>query len=279
MQGNLTIQGERLILAGGNQVSPAGFDLQTGKSLDLPKNRGIPQANNGRFVGAFRDDHVIAGGRILYSAAQNVSTKGSFAVVTKREGRAGSRIQTLSFGGIPPAWDDDLLALVNFKNGKLTTCDAEKLSARIASGLQKKTQPADRRGRSNIAASMKTEGTIRWESNLGESNKFEAISLALCPNAIVAVVQFQQRNRAQPVWQVVAFERQQGKPFWRAMLKQEPIPGGLLVDRNGRVVVSMLNGNLVSLGRRPAAQPRGAVRDSKMVNVDSTGSRSSATLD
>jgi outer membrane protein assembly factor BamB len=263
VQGNLTIQGDRLILAGGNQISPAGFDLKTGKSLDPPKTRGVPQSNNGRFVGVFGGNHVIAGGRILYSAAQNVSTKGSFAIVTKREGQAGSRNQTLSYGGIPPAWDDDLLALVNFKNGKLTTCDAEKLSARIASGLKKKVQPADRRGRSNLAASMKTDGTIRWESDLGESNKFEAISLAICPNAIVAVVQFQQRARAQPVWQVVAFNRQQGKPYWRAMLNQEPIPGGLLVDRDGRVVVSMLNGDIVSLGRRPAAKPRGAVRDTK----------------
>jgi outer membrane protein assembly factor BamB len=96
----------------------------------------------------------------------------------------------------------------------------------------------------NLSAAFKTDGAVRWTSDLGESNKFEALSLAVCPNAILAVVQFQQKYRAQPQWYVVAFDKQKGAPLWRQELRDEPLPGGLLVDRDGRVIVSMLAGGL-----------------------------------
>ena len=31
----------------------------------------------------------------------------------------------MNFGGVPPAWDDQTVALVNFKQGKLTCLDTE----------------------------------------------------------------------------------------------------------------------------------------------------------
>jgi hypothetical protein len=43
---------------------------------------------------------------------------------------------------------------------------------------------------------------------------------------------------------VVAFDKQKGAPLWRQELRDEPLPGGLLVDRDGRVIVSMLAGGL-----------------------------------
>ncbi|MCH8246525.1 MAG: hypothetical protein IH951_08975, partial [Bacteroidetes bacterium] len=128
MQGNLTVQGNRLLLAGGNQVSPAAYDLDSGVCSAAALTQGQPKSNNGRFVGTFRGEHAIVGGRILFSAPQNVSTKGSFQVVT------GGRRSTLSFGGIPPAWNEKHFALVNYQRGQLTCCDADKVAARIKKG-------------------------------------------------------------------------------------------------------------------------------------------------
>jgi outer membrane protein assembly factor BamB len=236
-QGNLSIRGNQLLLAGGNQVSPAAYDLATGECSAKPLTQGQPKANNGKFVGVFADKHAIIGGRILYSSPRNVSTKGSFSVVT------GNRSLTLLYGGVAPAWDGKTLAMVNFQNGELTCCEADKVQARLEKGYPKR--PAGtRRFRLNLSAAFKTDGAVRWTSDLGESNKFEALSLAVCPNAILAVVQFQQKYRAQPQWYVVAFDKQKGAPLWRQELRDEPLPGGLLVDRDGRVIVSMLAGGL-----------------------------------
>jgi len=177
----------------------------------------------------------VAGGRILFSSPRNVSSKGSFEVHTAK------RRLRLNFGGIPPAWNKSTVALVNFKHGLLTCCDTSKVLERINAD-----EPA-KGSRGTVASDLSKTKAIRWQSSLGESNKFEAMSLVVGPNAIVAVVQHQQKYRAQPQWFVVAFDQASGKATWRHEVKDEPLPGGLLVDRDGRIVVTTLAGNLLSL--------------------------------
>ena len=234
-QGNLTIHDGRLILAGGNQISPAPFDLKTGKCLVKARSQGRPQSNHGRYVGVLGGKVPVAWGRILFSSPRNVSSKGSFEVHTAK------RRLRLSFGGIPPAWNTSTVALVNFKHGLLTCCDTSKVLERINA-----KEPA-KGSRGTVASDLSKTKAIRWQSSLGESNKFEAMSLVVGPNAIVAVVQHQQKYRAQPQWFVVAFDQASGKATWRHEVKDEPLPGGLLVNRDGRIVVTTLTGNLLSL--------------------------------
>jgi len=50
VQGNLTILDNTLVLAGGNVVSPARFELNSGQCLESPREQGQPQANGGRFM-------------------------------------------------------------------------------------------------------------------------------------------------------------------------------------------------------------------------------------
>ena len=116
VQGNLTIQNGQLLMAGGNQVSPARFDMKTGECLSPPLNNGLPKQNNGRFVGALDDETAIVGGRVLYASPRNVSTKGSFEAVT------GDQRYRMNHGGIPPAWNDGVVAMVNYQHGALTCC-------------------------------------------------------------------------------------------------------------------------------------------------------------
>ena len=247
--GNLAIQGDRLLLAGGNQVSPAAFDLKTGECLSATFDQGQPKANAGRFVGVFDDRHAIVGGRVLYSAPQNVATKGSFQVTTKQ------RPLPLNYGGIPPAWNDETVTLVNFRHGKLTCCDADGVAARIEKGFPPPTAERPRHWIS-LADLFEADGAIRWESDLNEPDKFEVLSLAVCPASVVTVVQYQHRARSQPQWFVGAFNAENGTPywFWRRELPSEPLPGGLLVDKDGQVVLTMLNGDVICLGlpRGPA---------------------------
>jgi hypothetical protein len=241
-QGNLAVNRELLLLAGGNQVSPAPYRRETGECLAPALEQGQPKANAGQFAGVFRETCAIVGGRILYSAPENVATKGSFSAVTR------DRTVTLCFGGVPPAWDEKSFVFVNFKHGKIACADADKVAARIESGF-----PENVRGRrpgwnSALADAFAEDGAVRWATDLDVEEGFEALSLAVAPNAVVAVVQGQDKFRAQPEWLLVALDPADGKVLERQRLPGPPLPGGLLVDRDGQAVVALLDGGIVCHG-------------------------------
>jgi outer membrane protein assembly factor BamB len=258
-QGCLAIHGDQLLMAGGNQVNPAQFDIETGRCLNQKFAQGNPKANHGKFVGVFLDGHPITGGRALYASAENVANKDSFVV------HSGQRFLPMNFGGIPPAWNDDTVALVNFRNGKLTCCDGDKVVKRIKKGFPATDRPGQRRWYA-LADAFESDETVRWVSDLGEQ-EFEVVSLAVCPTSIVTVVKYQVRIRAHPQWFLVAVNSQNGTPywFWRYPLPSKPLPGGLLVGRDGQVIVSMLNGKVHSFRPQRPRQPQqaraGAIRD------------------
>ena len=240
-QGNLTIQGDQLLLAGGNQVSPARFELATGKCLNGSFEQGKPKSNNGQFVGVFQDRQVIAGGRILFSASKNVATKGSFSAFN------GSDDFTLCYGGIAPAWNDSLIAMVNYQFGMLGCYDADSVAKRIDEGYLL-DEKGNRLGRT-LSEGLDREEAIRWQTDLGDAVTQQALSLAVCPNAVVAVVERLRRSSAHPRRHVVAYSTDDGRPLWREQLRGgEPLPGGLLIDREGRAIVTMLDGRVQSFG-------------------------------
>ena len=244
VQGNLSILGNQLILAGGNQVSPAQFDIESGKCLTPSFDNGRPKANNGRFVGVLHDQSVIVGGRVLYSAAENVSTKGSFAVFSKKNAFQ------LHYGGVPPAWNDDVTAIVNFKHGKLTCFESPKVVDRVNKGLDVENVGRDNRRWMNLYSQLERDKAIRWQSDLNGASEFEAVSMAVCPNAVVAVVKYQNRTRAHAQWYVVALDAKSGAPYFQHELQDVPLPDGLLVDAQGRIIVTTISGDVVCLGTK-----------------------------
>lgn len=241
-QGNLTILDDKLVMAGGNVISPARFDLKSGKCLETARKQGQPQSNGGRFVGAFDGKQLIAGGRILYSSPRNVATKGSFAVWS-----ADRKSMPLNHGGIPPAWNDESLAVANFKYGRISSFDVEAVTGKLKAGFNESENKGNRFSR-NLASVLTARNKVRWQSHLGDSNRFEALSVAIAPNAVVAAARYQQLSRAVPQYFLTALDTARGKPMFQVELPGEPLPGGLIVDRNGRVVVTMLDGNVVCFG-------------------------------
>ncbi|MEM7145219.1 MAG: PQQ-binding-like beta-propeller repeat protein [Verrucomicrobiota bacterium] len=246
-QGNLTIADGNLVLAGGNVVSPATYNLETGECFNPAPKGGQPQSNAGKFVGSYNDDFVINGGRILYSSPRNVSTKGSFNISTTR-----GRGLTLNYGGIPPAWNNDLLVLANFKYGSVTAIDAETLSERLAEGFQPDATPRNR-FRNNLATFFSSRAEERWQSDVGNFDNFEPVSLVLTPNAAITVAKFQTLTSARGRWYLTAFTPDEGRQTFQIQLDREPLPGGLAVDRDGRVIVTFLDGSLAAFARRPPA--------------------------
>ncbi|MEQ2009372.1 MAG: PQQ-binding-like beta-propeller repeat protein, partial [Limisphaerales bacterium] len=237
-QGNLSVRGNTLLLAGGNVISPAMFDLKTGESLDKARAQGQPQANGGKFVGVVGDGYIIAGGRILYASARNVATKGSFVAWSPDR-----RSQSLNFGGIPPAWNDDTLAVVNFKYGKLAAFDTPKVTAAVTKETQKRSDVIGP-FQNNLVTLMTTRQEQRWQTNL-DADKFEALSIALTPNALLTVASYQDMGRARPQWFLIGLDPKDGRRLFRQELPAEPLPDGLLVDRAGRIMVTLMDGGMV----------------------------------
>lgn len=253
-QGNLAIFGDRLLMAGGNQVSPAVFDLETGDNLNSSFEQGQPKANHGRFVGVFLGVHPISGGRIQYASPRNVANKDSF--VLYRQGRP----LTLNFGGVPPAWNDEVLALADFRNGKLQCFDVSKTSARIEKGFIPPSDRANQARWNSLSQAFRAEGASLWMTDLDQPNRFEVLALAVTPNRVAAVVQFQHRIRAHPQWQVAVFNEEDGSPiwFWQYDLPSEPLPEGLAVGSRGQLLVVTLDGQVLSMAPKQPAPKRPA---------------------
>ena len=251
-QGNMSISGNLLLMAGGNQVTPAQFDLATGECLNKQAViRGNPTANHGKFAGVLFAKYPITGGRIMYGAPENVANKDSFVV------DSGKGVFSLNMGGIPPAWNDAAMAMINYADGSITCYDGAKVAERIEKGYPEELNPNQRRWYS-LSQALEADQAVRWTSRLDQTNKFETVALAVCPQSVVAVAKFQNRNRAHPQWYLTGFLTENGQEiwFWRHELPLAPLPGGLLVGPQGQVVLTSLNGTIASIGPKqpPAAR-------------------------
>ena len=76
------------------------------------------------------------------------------------------------------------------------------------------------------------------------------MSLAVCPNAVVAAIRYQQKTRAKPQWFLAGFEVKTLGVKFRIELRREPLPGGILIDRDGQVVLTMLDGTVLCFGAK-----------------------------
>jgi len=84
----------------------------------------------------------------------------------------------------------------------------------------------------------------RWNESLRSrwTNELKMVmSIAVTDNAVIAAGQSDNDSG----WVVRAFNIESGKLLWNVPLSAIPIPGGLCVDRDGRVIVVLQNGNVV----------------------------------
>jgi hypothetical protein len=157
-------------------------------------------------------------------------------------------------------WNQKALAMVNFRNGKLNCYEMGKTGERLAQGFPRPAG-ADRPGPrwQSLADALDADQASRWKSDLNSPNKFEVLALAATPDRVAAIVQIQLRHRAHPQFQVQAFGLDDGTPawFWQHDLPLEPLPEGLAVGREGQLIVTTLQGHVISLGPKQPRRPAG----------------------
>ena len=231
-QGVLTIAGGRLWLAGGNVVSPAAYDLETGAYVAEPAGNGSPRANRGEEVAVFADRYVVQGGRLHFSAVKNVVNPGTFAAYAILPGKGKGPAMPVNSGKIPPAWNAQHLAFVDGRRKPPAALAASEVKAYFErSGGRKRPKP-------------------QWVAKtLSES---DTVSLVVARGAILAACETPRARSLASKWQLCALDAEDGNVAAQLPLPSAALPGGLLVDRDGRVVVVLESGGVLAFGGREA---------------------------
>ncbi|KPL10708.1 hypothetical protein AMJ85_05340 [candidate division BRC1 bacterium SM23_51] len=229
--GRLAVAGDKLWMAGGNVVSPATYDIQTGKCLSTGEVQGWPRSNRGEEIAVLNDRYMLLGGRLMFSAVENVINPGHFQLVG-----INPRPQSKMFisGKIPPAWDGDSFVYVNGPQSKIRCCDLEEIERAFGK-----------------AGTPETPVKKRWIADVAEIK--DTVSLALARNAVVALCETQfaaGRTAEGPSgWAVMTLDPKDGEVIWQEALPSRPLTAGLLVDRDGQVIVVLENGKVVCFGK------------------------------
>jgi outer membrane protein assembly factor BamB len=231
-QGVLTLAGDRLWMPGGNVISPACYALQDGKCLSRSVGNGSPRANRGEEIGVLKGDYFIFGGRLKYSGVRNYVNPGAFTIAKIGSGGIGRAVH-LGFGKIPPAWSPEMFVMANGPRS-LPVCVQ---SAALIDHLEKAT-PADLRQRFRYANQLKKSWTAQ------ELEDSDAVAFAIAKNTILTVFEKQRRRSLSSNWTLAGLNPETGKIMWRQQLPSAALPGGVLVDRHGRIIVVHEDGSV-----------------------------------
>ena len=232
-QGVLVPASGRLWMPGGNVISPAAYDLKTGAYLSGGPGNGSPRANRGEEIGVIKDRYLVLGGRLKFSARQNVVDPGEFFVhEIGPDGSLGKSV-LMNRGKIPSAWDDSRVVMVEGPASVPRCLSLEGMEKGFGEGERRpKLEPLWRAG---------------WE------DQSDAVSLAIARNAVLAVCEIPVPGSLASRWIVRCLSRDDGRVLWEEKLPSAAAAGGLLVDRDGRVIVVLENGGLISIaGERSA---------------------------
>jgi len=213
VQGHLLLHNDKLYLAGGTSISPAIYDIADGRCLNDPKQlkQCVSRSPRGWELSLIADQ-VVACGKPFYTYPKHEvfdNTVFNKVFITSSSGR-------------------DIVWASNQNNKKIMCfnhLDRKLLRQRI-------TEPSNR-------------FNVDWR-NLGITNKplwsydcKDSVAVAVCRNAVVVAKKSE----------VTALKLDDGRILWSVPVPSAPVPWGLAVDRNGRTIVTLEDGQVLCFGR------------------------------
>jgi len=227
-QGDLTIADGKLWMPGGNVISPAAYDLKTGEYLGPPPGDGSPRTNRGEEIGIFKDHYVVLGGRLQYSARKNVVNPGEFLAFPTDAGVQNAGAIPLNQGKIPPAWDTERFVCVTGLNTNPICVRSADVEDYLKTGKSRRLP----------------ESAWVGEALVGS----DTVSIALASNAVLTVSELPLPRQLKSQWILWSLDPENGSVQSRQTLPSAASPGGILVDRDGRVIVVMEDGTVACYG-------------------------------
>lgn len=228
-QGNLTLAENALWLGAGNVMPPAPYNLEDGVYLgSVPVGDGAPRSNRGEELGVFGGNYLLAGGRLRYSAADNVVNPGVF---TFSRGELDS--MQAARGSVVPAWDDEWFVCVPSREEPPQAYRSAAILERLESGRHTLPERA-------------------WKA--GALKDYITHALALSADSVIAVCEKPVARSLFPRYLVCVLDRQEGHLLAEYDLPGMPRMNGLAIDRDGRVIVVMNDGGMTCMGGQAALQ-------------------------
>ncbi len=209
-QGHMLLAGGKLYLAGGNAVSPAIYDVAGGRCLSDPAVlHQVTRSNN-------VPGSVSPRGSELYRLGDEVRVGGKPLYAHPKyqvfDPSVVNKTLVAAAGDHAIAWVNSS-ALMGFSRNDLPAVTAKCLTSW---------------GKPNVANLVP----------LWANKSKDILALALAPNAVVV---------AKPT-ELAAHDLQDGKVLWTQPLPAPPVPWGLAVNRDGRVIVTLEGGQAMCFG-------------------------------
>jgi len=235
-QGVLTLADNRIWMPGGNVISPACYTLQDGECLSRSVGNGSPRTNRGEEIGVLQGDYLIFGGRLRYSGVRNYVNPGMFTIAKINSGGIGKAMH-LGFGKIPPAWSTDRFVMANGPQSVPVCVDCAVLVDHLD-----KASPEDLRQQFRYANTLKKSWTAQ------ELKDSDTVAFAIAKNAILTALETQRPRSLSSNWTLAGLDPETGKVMWRQQLPSAALPGGILVDRHGRIIIVHEDGSVSCFG-------------------------------
>jgi len=218
VQGHLLLYEDKLYLAGGNAVSPAVYDIHDGKCLNDPAPLASCESTSPRGWELFlAGNRVIACGRPFYSHPD----------IPVYDHTVTKKMLHASNGRRDIVWLDNskLLCYEPLDRDALSRCVTdEKIPRHITQAWGK----------------FKVSEKPLWQYDYPGS-----VAVAVSKNAVVVA----------DTSQVVAIELRRGKRLWSQKLPSAPVPWGMAVDRMGRVILTLVDGQVLCIDKQePSVQ-------------------------
>jgi len=221
VQGHLLLHKDKLYLAGGNAVSPAVYDILDGKCLNDPAPLARCESTSPRGWELFLiGNRVIACGCPFYSRPD----------IPVYDHTVTKKLLHASTGKRDIVWIDNskLLCYEPLEKDALSRCVTdEKIPKHIIQAW----------------GQFKASEKPLWQHDCSHS-----IAVAVTKNAVVLA----------DASQVTALELSSGKRLWSQRLPSAPMPWGMAVDGTGRVILTLVDGQVLCIGEsRPYAKGAG----------------------
>jgi len=227
VHGHMLLYNDKLYLAGGNAVSPAVYDTADGKCLNnqdalrvLVQNNLVASQTPRGWELSLLGDQVVACGKPFYGHPK-------YDVF---DATVFNKVFLTSSSGRDVVW-------VSNQNNKKVLC-FDKIDKKLL-----RAKMANPGNRFNINFSrLGVKDKPLWDYDCKDS-----VAMAACKNAVVMACKTQ----------IVALDLQDGKVLWSQPVPEAPVTWGLAIDRNGRAIVTLEDGQILCMGsleKQPVAR-------------------------
>ncbi len=213
VQGHLLLNDGKLYLAGGNAVSPGVYDIKRGKCLNDPTPLADCQSTSPRGWELFLvGNRVIACGAPFY-ADPNIPVYDH--TVTKK-------LLHTSAGNYDVIWQDNA-KLACYKSLNKEALNQSVTDERIPKHV------------TQAWGALKVTDKPLWQHDVPGS-----VAIAVGKESVIFA----------DASQVTAIGLESGEELWSRELPAAPVPWGMAVDAQGRIILSLLDGQVLCLGER-----------------------------